>query len=64
MKVVAISNFNLDSVPDRLIIEHVTKEQAIAICEEHNSTMHKTDDYYYVVKEYNYKLWEGTEEYV
>lgn len=62
MKVVAISNYALDTVAEKLVASGLTEEEARAKAEELNESVCEGSTYWHVVKSENYILWRGLEE--
>lgn len=56
MKVVLVSNYNLETVNDKLLEENLTEEYAKILASDWNDK-HKNNDYYALVKEDDYKLY-------
>lgn len=56
MKVVGVSNFNLETVDDILVSEHETPEDARAIAKEMNDSTGMNDKYYYKAVDDSYVL--------
>lgn len=59
-KVIATSNFNLESISDVLILENVDESIAQRKADLHNQTMHENDTYYYKVVPDDYELWDAS----
>jgi hypothetical protein len=57
MKVIAIDNFNSESVSDILIAENLTLEQAVYIVNARNNGGGNYTSWYYRVVEDDYKLY-------
>lgn len=60
MKVVLISNLNLETIAEKLHSSPgLTKEQAQPIADEFNKDVTDNDTYYATIKEDDYVLWRG-----
>jgi len=57
MKVIAISNFDNDTVSDRLIAENLSEEEAKKLAAEKNAKCGKYSTYYYQAVADNHKLY-------
>lgn len=64
MKVVGISNYNLESVAETLIASDLSDDDCKEICKNMNKYAGEGNTYYYVVKPDDYVLWRGMEDLV
>ena len=63
MKVVLVSNYDLETVSDVLLAEDLTEEKANKMANEYNKN-HSDDHYYFaVVRQASYVLWDASKLY-
>lgn len=63
MKVVLVSNFDLDNVNDILLKDNLNAEEAVQIADGYNNSHSENSEYYAQVKDDNYKLYNAYNNY-
>lgn len=58
MKVISIINFDLDIVNDKLLKNNINQEEENKIAEDYNNYYNENWDYYVIVKDDNYNIYE------
>lgn len=62
-KVIGISNFNLESVSDILLMEGLSDTEAKKEAAYQNSKVHDFSTYYYKIVSDDYELWDSSKLY-
>ena len=64
MKIIAVDNFDRESVADKLIAENVSEYWGKRIVDALNEKLHEDSLYYFKLVPDDYVLWRGMEELV